>query len=209
MTLRGQRSPCHRAGMRSPRPITLAACLAVTLAACSDEPPAPPRDPIPSSLPATTAEDAPPSSTTSEAAQAAQDAGADAGVSLAAVAGAWEGAYEAKKGRVGMPEGVADPARAADDGKVASGPGTVTLTITPDGDVTGKSGGALGDARIRGKIDGKMLRTSFVPDDPTAPRAMTGVLVGIVKGDTITAELRVAGPDALLVRQANFDLKKK
>ena len=59
------------------------------------------------------------------------------------------------------------------------------------------------------KIDSKMLRASFVPDDPLAPRAMTGVLIGVVKDGVIQAELKAAGPDAMLVRQAAFDLKKK
>ncbi len=108
-----------------------------------------------------------------------------------------------------MPSGVKDDARNAEDGKAASGPGLVLLEIAPNGDVTGKSQGALGPAGVRGKIDGKTLRASFVPDDPISPRAMTGVLIGVVKGDLIQAELRVAGPDALVVRQANFDLKKK
>ena len=108
-----------------------------------------------------------------------------------------------------MPSGVRDDARNAEDGKQSSGPGLVHIEIAASGDVTGKSQGALGAAGIRGKIDGKMLRASFVPDDPLSPRAMTGVLIGVVKGDLIQAELRVAGPDALVVRQANFDLKKK
>lgn len=171
----------------------LAACFAVALAACGDEA-APPSDPLPPQ-PATS--------------PVPETTGADGGVSLADIAGSWEASYDAKKGRVGMPKGVDDPGRAADDGKVATGAGTVKITIGPEGDVTGKSQGALGSASVRGKIDGKMLRASFVPDDMLAPQAMTGVLVGIVKGDRIEAELRVAGPDALLVRQANFDLEKK
>lgn len=199
--------------------IAFAAGLAFVLAACGDDAPPPPRDPIPSPDPSSSADPAPAgaaSASGSGAASAPSDAsatadagaGADAGA-LAAVAGEWEGAYDAKKGHVGMPDGVADPARASDDGKLASGPGAVKLTIRPTGEVTGKSQGALGPATIRGQIDGKMLRASFVPDDPTSPRAMTGVLVGIVKPGAITAEIRVAGPDALLVRQASFDLRKK
>jgi hypothetical protein len=180
----------------------LAAALAA-LAACDGterpQDPSPPAEtaPIPSAAAVPPAETAP------------TDAGADGGPSLADVAGTWEGAYEAKKGRVGMPSGVADPGRDADDGKAVSGPGNLKITVKPGGDVTGKSWGALGNAAIRGKIEGKMLRASFLPDDMAVPKAMTGVLVGIVKGDTIQAELRVAGPDALLVRQANFDLVKK
>lgn len=189
----------------SHRPLA-AACLALALAACDDAP-TPPRDldPAPPSTPSSPS--AADTTTASPAASAAPDPGA--GIPLDAVAGTWTGKYDAQKGRVAMPTDVKDAARAGDDGKQMAGPGSVEITIAADGDVTGKSQGALGPAIVRGKIDGKMLRTSFVPENPLATRAMTGVLVGIVKGDTIVVELRVAGPDALLVRQSNFELKKK
>ena len=38
---------------------------------------------------------------------------------------------------------------------------------------------------------------------------MTGVLVGPVQAGVIHVELRVAGRDATIVREAAFDLKKK
>ena len=127
----------------------------------------------------------------------------------AVLAGEWEGAYDAKKGAVEMPAGVKDPGHAADDGKALSGAGTVKITVTADGEVNGKSEGALGKATIRGKMDGKMLRASFVPDDLSSKTAMTGVLVGPLKDGVVQAELRVAGGDALTVRHANFQIKKK
>lgn len=189
------------------------------LAACDDgsASPPPPTEPAPSQDPASTAPPAASNTAASNTAAASSsvtasdtaDAGSDGGSSMETLAGKWEGAYDAKKGRVSMPSGVQDSARTAEDGKQSSGPGLVQIEIAPTGDVTGKSQGALGAAGIRGKIDGKMLRASFVPDDPLSPRAMTGVLIGVVKDDVIQAELRVAGPDALVVRQANFDLKKK
>lgn len=192
------------------RSLLAAVVLAVVAAGCDDGPGLPPgitaTEPAPEPSPD-------PSATTSSAPTAdPADAGSDAAASAAALealAGKWEGAYDAKKGRVAMPSGIKDEARTAEDGKVSSGPGLVQLEIQPNGDVTGKSQGSLGPAGVRGKLDGKTLRASFVPDDPLAPRAMTGVLIGIVKGDVIAAELRVAGPDAFIVRQANFDLKKK
>src|SRR5262249_34688904 len=98
-------------------------------------------------------------------------ASTDSGRSVEPLAGDWEGAYDAKKGRLDMPAGVKDDARAADNGKIAAGPGLVKITISPDGDVSGKSQGALGIANVRGKLDGKMLRASFVPEDPAAPHA--------------------------------------
>jgi hypothetical protein len=202
------RSPSARA--------PLALLVVLGLAACDDGPAPPPLPPEPAPsqepatiapVPATTGD--PSAAPSSAAADAGAGADADGGVPIEALAGKWEGAYDAKKGRISMPSGVRDDARTAEDGKQSSGPGLVQIEIATSGDVTGKSQGALGAAGIRGKMDGKMLRASFVPDDPLSPRAMTGVLIGLVKGDVIQAELRVAGPDALVVRQANFDLKKK
>jgi len=146
---------------------------------------------------------------TSSSSTTAGSTASETGLSMDALAGTWEGAYDAKKGRLSMPTGVRDEARAADDGKIVVGPGLVRITISSDGTVSGKSQGVLGMASVRGKIDGKMLRASFIPDDLTAPHAMTGVLIGPIKDGVIQAELRVAGPDAILVRQANFEIKKK
>lgn len=194
--------------MRSSSLLLVVACAA--LAACDDDP-SPPRD-IPNAPPppprgAPALPDLPGTGApTSSAGGTVTGSGAP---DWEVLAGAWEGAYDAKKGRVEMPSGVKDPARAADDGKRWAGPGLVKLTVTADGDVTGKSQGALGNASLRGKMDGKMLRASFIPDDPTAAGAMTGVLVGPLKDGAVQAELRVAGSDALVVRQANFQIKKK
>lgn len=208
----------------------LVALLALPAPGCGEES-NPPRDPIGGPDPSTTAatsatptslpdpaapNPAPGDPASADPATATADADAgppsDAGATTAspeALAGTWEGPYDAKKSRVDMPPGVKDDARTADDGKTAVGPGLVRITVTLDGDVSGKSEGALGASIIRGKLDGKMLRASFVPSNPLAKQAMTGVLIGLVKGDVIRAELKVAGPDALLVRQAIFDLKKK
>jgi hypothetical protein len=35
------------------------------------------------------------------------------------------------------------------------------------------------------------------------------VLIGLVKGDMIKAEIRVAGPDGTVVRESAIELKKK
>ncbi|WP_437633101.1 hypothetical protein [Sorangium sp. So ce854] len=123
--------------------------------------------------------------------------------------GTWEGRYDAKKGSVELPPKVKDAVRKKDDGKVATGAGAVTVTIEPSGDLKGTLKGALGDATLVGKIEDGMVRASVFPEDPRAPNAMTGVLVGKLKDDVIQAELRVAGPDAVLVRESPVELKKK
>lgn len=180
--------------------------LTAAIAACDDDA-SPPRDP-PLPAPAIT-ELVASAMASASASVSASSTSTEAPVSFDALAGDWEGSYDAKKGVVGMPTGVKDPKRATDEGKVAAGPGLVKITILANGDVSGKSQGALGNAGIRGKVDGKMLKASFLPDNPGAPNAMTGVLVGPIKDGVILAELRVAGGDAVLVRQANFQIKKK
>lgn len=125
------------------------------------------------------------------------------------LAGRWEGAYEAKKGAVSLPPKVKDKGLAGDDGKAASGAGTVEIGVGADGTVMGKIGGALGACTVHGKAEEGVVRAQITPDDPRAPGAMTGVLMGKLEGETIRAEIQVAGPDATVVRQASVTLKRK
>jgi hypothetical protein len=108
-----------------------------------------------------------------------------------------------------MPARVKDKARGTDDGTASVGKGTVSITISPDGEITGTTKGALGEATLRGIAEEGMVRASVSPENPLAPSAMTGVLVGMLKEGSIHAELRVAGPDATVVREAVFELKRK
>lgn len=141
---------------------------------------------------------------------ASQSAAPPALLSNAELAGTWQGSYDAKKGTVGLPPTVKDKTHAGDDGKAMSGPGKVEITISPAGEVKGKASGALGDATLTGRIDdGGMLGVSWFPDDATSPNAMTGVLTGLQKEGAIHGKIRVAGPDASIVREAQIDLKRK
>lgn len=134
---------------------------------------------------------------------------ADAAADATSPTGTWEGSYNAKKGSVELPSKVKDKTRNRDEGATVVGPGTVTLTISPDGEVSGKSKGALGDATLSGTAEGGMVRASVFPDNPALPSAMTGVLVGMLKDGVIRAEIRVAGPDATIVRESEIELKRK
>lgn len=127
----------------------------------------------------------------------------------ASFAGDWEGAYDAKKGSVVLPSSVKDKVRKADDGKKAVGAGKVLITISAEGELAGKLEGALGKASLRGKAEGTMVRASIFPDDPSDAFAMTGVLVGMLKDGVIAGEIRVAGPDASVVRESLIELRKK
>ncbi|KYF91302.1 hypothetical protein BE20_15215 [Sorangium cellulosum] len=154
----------------------------------------------------------PPPSTAASAPPAASSTAAelpDAGPPGEAGQGTWEGRYDAKKGSVVLPPKVKDAVRQKDDGKQATGPGTVTLTIDPSGELKGTAKGALGDATLVGKVEDGMVRASVFPEDPRAPSAMTGILVGELKENVIAGRIRVTGPDAMLVRESPVELKKK
>lgn len=181
--------------------------LALALASCNSAPARPdkeprPRPPAPASASAAIA--APPSPSA-----AALTSAAPPRVEGDSLAGVWEGRFEAKKGSVSLPPKVKDKALAADEGKTAVGPGTLELFIGESGELRGTGRGALGACTLSGRAEEGMVRATINPDDPRAEGAMTGVLVGVRKGDVIRGEIHVAGPDATMVREATIELKKK
>ncbi|MEO7332261.1 MAG: hypothetical protein ABI193_27035 [Minicystis sp.] len=186
--------------------VALSAAL-LLLAACNPSPDRPDKDaPPPRPLTGGSAD-----AQGSSAPALAASSSAPAAPAPGSLGGTWEGRYEAKKGTIEMPPKVKDKARAADDGKAMAGPGKVELTIAPSGEVHGKATGALGEATLSGKMDveGGVLRASWFPLDPSVNNAMTGVLIGQLKGTTLQATIRVAGPDATIVREATLDLQRK
>ena len=123
--------------------------------------------------------------------------------------GTWEARYDAKKGEVGMPPRVEDKARAKDDGKIAIGAGTITIIVRKDLELEGTSEGALGSAKLRGKVEGDDVRAAFDPVDVQDKHGMFGIVSGKRKGDQIEARIRVASGDALVVREADIVLRRK
>jgi hypothetical protein len=193
--------------MLLPRRRSLVLAAALALAACDhdapDPPPeAPPPPPRPAARSAGSVASAAPAAPPPPLSASAPDPGAPD-----ALAGTWEAAYDAKKGSLDLPPKVKDPGR--DDGKTAVGPGKLELTIAANGDVHGKGTGALGASTLTGRAEGGTLRATLLPDDPRAQNAMTGVLIGLIKGDVIRGEIHVAGPDGTMVREAQVELKKK
>lgn len=177
--------------------------VAMMMVGCQDGPPAPPSE-------------APPRPTLSPAAVTSIEARspspiAPAGLPSADVAtgadaaGRWVGRFVAKKGSLGS----ADKGRdTADRGTASAGKGEIKLTVAGEGEVRGTMSGALGEGVLKGRFDGGMVRLSVYPVDPSAVHAMTGVLIAIIKGDNLEAQLRVASPDASLIREAVFILER-
>ncbi|MDC3952266.1 hypothetical protein KEG38_21305 [Polyangium jinanense] len=186
--------------------LSLIACL--SLVACEKSGSEGGAPPAPSIAPATTV----PSGKTAEVAPSAAPS-PSASAALPAeppgLVGTWEGKYDAKKGEVEMPPKVKDKVRTKDDGKVAVGSGTLTLTIGPDGELKGKTSGALGAAALSGKVEGDEVRATFFPEDALSKEAMFGIVQGKRKDDKIVGRIRVASGDASIVREAEIELKKK
>ncbi|MBW2452988.1 MAG: hypothetical protein JRI68_00680 [Deltaproteobacteria bacterium] len=150
-----------------------------------------------------------PLSPSAEAPTATVTADASAGPPSATTsphAGTWTGEYATAKGKVNVPKGVDYSTWKKDEGKERSGKGTLELTVAADGAVTGKGTGALGGLTVAGVVDDGWLRTGLTPTDPEGPNAMTGVLIGEVKGSKIVGWLRMASHDGSLVREAKVTL---
>jgi len=136
--------------------------------------------------------------------------------------GNWSGRFKAEKGDVSVPEGVPYPTWDGDDGFHTSGDGAVSVTIGPEGEVTGTGRGALGAFAIRGRVEGETLRAGISPapgdDDPRdadvdvrasgGQTSVTGVLIAKEKGEALEAKLRVSGARGARVRTATFMLSE-
>ncbi len=191
------------------RPWFWFALIAAGVTACDSHPPPPDRDAPPPRPPAGASSGA---AQSIAPAQSAIEAPASSAIASSAT-GAWEGTFTAAKGAVHMPDSVKDTARDKDDGKAGIGAGKVSLSVSADGEVTGTWTGALGKDALRGRVEVEggrtMLRTTAMPEDLTAHDAMTGILVGELKGDAFHCEIHVSAGDAIVVREATFDLHRK
>ena len=187
------------------RVLLVAVASIATLAACESGPERPGGEPPPRGARASL------SASASAAASPGPGSAAlpPASASAAALAGAWEGSYLAAKGSLSLPDKPDNKAQAADDGKLAIGPGTLELTVLPNGELRGKSKGALGALVLSGRVDEGMVRAQVAPADPYINQPMSGVFVGVARDGAIKGELRVAGPDATVIREAPVTLSKK
>ncbi len=118
----------------------------------------------------------------------------------------WSGDYDAKKALFELPEKSKDMTWKKDPGDKNVGAGKLSISVV-DGAVHGQASGALGDQTVEGTFDGKLLRVSLWPKNPQAADAMTGTAVGEQGQGSMTGMMRCTGPDAVMVREATFELK--
>jgi len=120
-------------------------------------------------------------------------------------AGAFGGEYQAKTAPVDIKTGALKE-WGKDDGKLASGPGKLSLRIDDAGQVDGTSDGALGAGTVTGKVEDDTLRVQLSPTDDAG---LHGVLVATRDGDGFKGSIEASSGDSLHVRSAAIELKKQ
>jgi hypothetical protein len=123
-------------------------------------------------------------------------------------AGSWAGTYDA-----GLTPAEAAPGAlrewAKDDGKAASGKGTLELTIDDHGLASGQANGPLGAHAVNGSADADTLRLALAPKEVDDLKAFRGAVVVKRDGDVLRGTLRAGSGDGVTLRQANLELRRK
>jgi len=145
---------------------------------------------------------------TNASAQAAPVASASTADTPSLLSGSWVGTYDAKRGSVKLLKSTPWPAWKKDAGKQV-GKGSAELEIDEHGNVRGKAAGPLGPLRIVGRFEEGRLRASILPEDVTAEGSMSGILTGELKGQALSATLRVSNRRGEAVRVAELTMKRK
>lgn len=120
--------------------------------------------------------------------------------------GTWTGSYNANLNRIELAVGGVR-AWKEDDGKAASGPGSIQLSVSKDGVVSGEAEGPLGPLGVTGSADDGAFRLVFAPRSGEL-NAFRGAVVAVRKNDTVNGILRVSSGDSLTVRSAAVELTR-
>jgi hypothetical protein len=150
---------------------------------------------------AATAMATPPSATTrASAAPTTGGAAAAAPVKARAVSGP----YQATKTTVSvLDSGLKLP---GDEDPAGLGAGTLTLQIAPDGRVTGKVSGALGDLTVDGMDRDGELTAQLTPAAGAPINSFTGTLIARDDGTKVTGKMRLSDGINRVLRVADVTL---
>jgi hypothetical protein len=118
--------------------------------------------------------------------------------------GAWQGAFEAELFRVEVPVGGMKEWK-QDDGKQASGEGTLSLHAEADGSVTGSASGALGTLSVSGHVDGDRVALQVASTDPGG---FHGLILAAQTPEGMQGTLSASSADSLQVRKAAVTLAR-
>jgi len=127
----------------------------------------------------------------------------------------WSGTYKTERGTFYVPDGpeYAGTKWRGDDSPEALGEGPIELTVDPQtGRVEGTLEGVLGASLVYGSITGDAL-TATIARKNIGDRGFSGTLWAKAPGapapQALTGTMRLSLPDAHLIRDANFTLKRK
>jgi hypothetical protein len=123
-------------------------------------------------------------------------------------AGSWTGTYDAV-----LTQAEAAPGAlrewAKDDGKAASGKGTLELVIDDHGMARGQANGPLGAHAVNGSADADTLRLALAPKETDDLKAFRGAVVVKRDGEVLRGTLRAGSGDGAMLRQANLELRRQ
>jgi hypothetical protein len=119
--------------------------------------------------------------------------------------GRWSGTYEAALERIELEVGGVR-AWKDDDGQRASGKGTLTVAVNPEGIATGEAEGPLGAQVVHGIADDGGLRLTLSPKGGEA-EGFRGTMVLAKAPDHVAGSLNASSGDSLTVRKAKVELR--
>ena len=135
----------------------------------------------------------------------APSASATPAASNAWFVGAWQGTFHAELFRVETAAGgIKEWQR--DDGKKASGDGTLSLQVAPDGTISGNAGGALGELTVSGRAEADRAAIRLASDQT---EGFHGVILATQTPEGMKGTLFASSGDSLQVRQAPVSLSRK
>lgn len=123
-------------------------------------------------------------------------------------AGTWTGTYKASAHRIDLPtERGGIPDWKTDDGKAFVGTGTLELTCSEDGIVSGSARGVLGEQDVTGEAAGDSLQARLVPR-AAGRTAFAGTFSVSRAGADGTGDLRASSSDGRVARTASVVLTR-
>lgn len=113
--------------------------------------------------------------------------------------GSWRGTFDAQPFRIELPAGGVKEWK-QDDGKRASGPGTLELEIAADGTLSGKGSGALGELVASGHAETDRVAISLRAAEP---EGFHGFVLAAQTPEGLRGTLQASSGDSLVVRRAD------
>jgi hypothetical protein len=123
-------------------------------------------------------------------------------------AGAWIGDYDAAASEADKAPGALRE-WAKDDGKQATGKGSVKVTVDEQGVAQGEADGALGAHAVSGSADADSLRLALSPKGDADPiKGFRAIAVVKREGEVLRGTLHAGSGDGVTLRRALLELRR-